>query len=356
MEKNKITRRSFLKRGAAAAGVLAGSGPLIFLPRKGQAAADKGPIVFCTYGGPYGDSMQQFVIDSFVKKTGIQVIRTATPTFAKVKAMVDTGNVEWDVVDAEERVYQRGIKLNLFTSLDWTVVGHKDELVSGGALPFGAANVFFHIVLAWHKKKYNRETGPKNWKDFLEFPGKRATRNEAYETVEFALLGDGVPKEKLYPLDVERALKRLTPVKKNIIFWANTKMSIDLLTSNEVDFGAVAGGPVQKTIETGEPIDFTWNQALVGNDFLIIPKGSEQVEASMKFISHCMDPEVQGAFSTNYYMGPSNLKAFDFMPKGREDLLCTGPRVQPLTVKKDAMFWAENEEIVAKRFEQWMTS
>ena len=355
MSTKKMTRRAFLKRSAAAA-LLAGAGPTVLLPRKGQAAADKGPIVFCTYGGPYGDNIQKHVIDPFVKKTGIQVIRTATPTFAKVKAMVDTANVEWDVVDAEERVYQRGIKLNLFTPLDWNVIGHKDELIPGGALPFGAANVFFHIVLAWHKKKFNKETAPKSWKDFLEFPGKRCTRNEAYETVEFALLGDGVPKDKLYPLDVERALKRLTPIKKNTIFWANTKMSIDLLISNEVDFGAVAGGPVQISVEQGEQVDFTWNQALVGNDFLIIPKGSKQVEASMKFIGHCMDPEIQGAFSTYYYMGPSNSKAFNFMPKGREDILCTGPKVRPLTVKKDAMYWAENEERVAKRFEQWMTS
>jgi hypothetical protein len=55
-------------------------------------------------------------------------------------------------------------------------------------------------------------------------------------------------------------------------------------------------------------------------------------------------------------MGPSNTKAFNFMPKGREDVLCTGPKVRPLTVKKDAIFWAENEEKIAKRFEQWMTS
>jgi hypothetical protein len=69
-----------------------------------------------------------------------------------------------------------------------------------------------------------------------------------------------------------------------------------------------------------------------------------------------MDPEIQGAYSTHYFMGPSNTKAFDFMPKGREDVLCTGPKVRPLIVIKDGKFWAENEEAVEKRFEQWMTS
>ena len=356
MKDNKITRRGFLKQSLLTAGVLAGTGPLVLLPRKGQAAADKGPIVFSTYGGPYGENMQKYVIDPFVKKTGIQVIRTSTPRFAKVKAMVDTGNVEWDVVDAEGRLYYRGLKETMFESLDWSVVGHKDELVPGGVQPFGAANVFFHIVLAWHKSKFNRETAPKSWADYFAFPGKRTTRNAGYDTFEIALLGDGVSKDKLYPLDTERALKKLSTVKKDIIFWANTKMALDLIISNEVDFGAVTGGPIQKTIEGGEPIDFTWNQALLANDFLAIPRGSKQVEATMKFIGHCMNPEIQGAFSTHYYMGPSNTKAFDFMPKGREDVLCTGPTIRPQTVRIDAQFWAAHEAKIEERFEQWLTS
>jgi putative spermidine/putrescine transport system substrate-binding protein len=355
MTTKRMTRRSFLKRGATAA-LLAGVGPTVLLPRKGQAAADKGPIVFCTYGGPYGDNMQKYIIDPFVKKTGIQVTRTSTPAYAKVKAMVDTKNVEWDVVDAEGRLYFRGLKQNMFEPIDWNVVGHKNELIPEAVGTHGAGNVFFHVVLAWNTKKYNKDTGPKSWADFVKFPGKRTTRNEAYDTLEVALLADGVPKDKLYPLDVDRALKELTPIKKNIIFWANTKMGIDLLTSNEVDFGAITGGPTQNAIDAGAPIDFTWNQALLAKDYLVIPKGSKQVGASMKFISHCMDPEVQAAFSTHYYMGPSNTKAFEYMPKGREDVLCTGPKVRPLIVLLNERWYADNEEAVAKRFEQWMTS
>lgn len=352
----RINRRDFMKKTAVAAGILAGTGPLVLLPRKGQAAADKGPIVFCTYGGPYGENMQKHVIDPFTRKTGIEVIRTSTPKFANVKAMVDTGNVEWDVVDAEGRLFHRGLERDLFTPLDWDVVGHREDLVSGGAQPAGAANVFYHIVLAWHKSRYNRENAPQSWADFFRFPGKRTTRNEGYETLEMSLLGDGVTPEALYPLDVERGLKKLSAVKKDIIFWANTKMALDLLVSNEVDFGAVTGGPVQKTIEMGEPLDFTWNQALVGNDFLVIPRGSKQVEAGMKFIGHCMDPEIQGAYSTHYTMGPSNTRAFDFMPPGRGDQLCTGPNVRPLVIFKNAAYWAKHEAEVEKRFEQWMTA
>ncbi|ODV43375.1 hypothetical protein AWV79_17990 [Cupriavidus sp. UYMMa02A] len=40
--------------------------------------------------------------------------------------------------------------------------------------------------------------------------------------LEFALLADGVPKDKLYPIDVQRALKSLDRIKKNVVKWWDT--------------------------------------------------------------------------------------------------------------------------------------
>jgi spermidine/putrescine-binding protein len=70
-------------------------------------------------------------------------------------------------------------------------------------------------------------------------------------------------------------------------------MALDLLVSNEVDFGAVTGGPIQKTIDMREPIDFTFNQALVGNDYLVIPRGSKQVEAATWHADLCGKSRLQ---------------------------------------------------------------
>jgi len=356
MATKKMTRRSFLKHSATATGVLVGSGPLLLLPRKGQAAADKGPIVFCTYGGPYGENMQKHVIDPFVKKTNIQVIRTSTPNFAKVKAMVDIGNVEWDVVDSETRLFYRGAEAGMFTPLDWKVIGHKDELVPGGVEPMGAANVFYCGVLCWNKTKVKGAAAPKSWADSFKLPGKRTFRNEAWGTMEVALMADGVPKDKLYPLNVERALKKLSTVKKDIIFWKKTKMALDLFTSGEVDFGYLGYGPTRKAIDAGVPLDFTWNQAILNRDYLVIPKGSKQVESAMKFIAHCMDPEIQAQYSMHYHIGPSNTKAFDYIPKERSDQLPTAPEHLDMAMQTDGKYWAQNQADLAKQFDRWMIS
>lgn len=356
MKFKKISRRSLLKSAALAAGALSGFGPLVLLPRKGQAAADKGPIVFCTYGGPYGENMQKHVIDPFVRKTGIQVIRTSTPNFAKVKAMVDIGNVEWDVVDAETRLFYRGVRGSMFHRLDWSVVGHRDELVPGAVEPMGAANVYYSSTLAWSKKKFSAQNAPRGWQDFVRFPGKKSLRGEAWATMEIGLMGSGVPADRLYPLDAERSLKTLSKVKAQTIFWKKTKMALDLFVSGEVDLGHIGAGPVLRAIEEGEPLDFTWNQALQSRDYLSIPRGSKQVEAAMKFIGHCLDPEIQSQYSIHYAIGPSNMKAFQFIPKERFRFLPTSPDNLSLAANLDGKYWAEHEPELAKRFDQWMVS
>jgi putative spermidine/putrescine transport system substrate-binding protein len=38
--------------------------------------------------------------------------------------------------------------------------------------------------------------------------------------LEIALLADGVAPDKLYPLDLDRAFKKLDTIKKNTIWWA----------------------------------------------------------------------------------------------------------------------------------------
>ena len=49
--------------------------------------------------------------------------------------------------------------------------------------------------------------------DAKKFPGPRGMYNAPTYILEFALIADGVPKDKLYPLDVPRAFKSLDRIK-----------------------------------------------------------------------------------------------------------------------------------------------
>ena len=83
---------------------------------------------------------------------------------------------------------------------------------------------------------------PKTWADLFDttkFPGKRTFYKwSAPGVIEVALLADGVAPAKLYPLDLDRAFKKLDTIKGDIIWWSGGAQSQQLLASAEASFGS----------------------------------------------------------------------------------------------------------------------
>src|SRR5689334_13262781 len=100
---NRIDRRVFVIGSVASAALLASKG--------GAAAAGSiealkgsGKVVVCTWGGSYTDAQIATLFKPFTEAEGISVTTTGTPDVAKMKLMVESGNVEWDMVDAEAQM------------------------------------------------------------------------------------------------------------------------------------------------------------------------------------------------------------------------------------------------------------
>src|SRR5215510_12482625 len=68
----------------------------------GRAPAQKaGDVVIVTYGGSTADALREAYWKPFTAETGIVVREETPPTPAKVKAMVESGNVVWDIVEMD---------------------------------------------------------------------------------------------------------------------------------------------------------------------------------------------------------------------------------------------------------------
>src|SRR5207249_4296993 len=84
--------------------------------------------------------------------------------------------------------------------------------------PYGVGGFVWPTGIAYHTKKYNDENHPRSWAEFWDvkkFPGARALPHPSYliGPLEMALVADGVPADKLYPLDVERAFRSLERIR-----------------------------------------------------------------------------------------------------------------------------------------------
>jgi putative spermidine/putrescine transport system substrate-binding protein len=217
----------------------------------------------------------------------------------------------------------------------------------------------FATTMAYRTDKYG-DKGPQSWADFWDakkFPGRRALYKSPNGPMEIALMADGVEPAKLYPLDVDRALKSLDKIRSHVsVWWSSGAQSTQLLQSGEVDMLMIWNARAQAAIDAGTPAKIVWNQGLFSSDGWSIPLGSPRAELAKKFVRFCIAPERQAVFTQGLTYGPTNLKAYDHIDPKRAALLPTYPPNLKLMRASDDEWWGDNFQRASDRFQDWLLS
>ena len=241
-----------------------------------RAFAADGELVFCSWGGSYQRILRKAFLDPFENATGIKIVDTSAPMVAQVKAQVDSKNVEWDVIEGGTRWYPVLLKQNLIQPL-----GLKDAdikgLLPGAALSHGAAPLMVSFVLAYNTDHF-KDAQPNGWADFWDverFPGPRSLGADVTYNLEFALLADGVPVDKLYPIDAERAFAKLAKIRDHIkVWWKQGDQPTQLLSKGEAVMSSAWCGRTIAAHTSGLPLNLTWGQGAYSPSFFMIPTGA----------------------------------------------------------------------------------
>ena len=349
-----ISRRDFA-RGALAVGVAAAALPSamneILARRAGaQPLKGSGEVVVCTWGGSYTESQKKAFFDPFEAETGIRVRVVGTPDLAKIQAMVQNKAVEWDLVDAESQMMLRLGAQDMLERADFSIISKTDLMAVS---EWGIGSVSYGYVLSWSTKAYPQKE-PSTWKDFFDataFPGRRAMYAQPMPNLEFALLSDGVPLNKLYPLDVDRAFRVLERHKPLINVWYKSTTQIPtLFRGEEVDLIEATGGRVIDLKRSGAPVNFTYNQGAWMQSFWVTPKGAKNKENAMKLMAFYARPENEAQFAQMFANGVPNTKAYALMPKETVALLPTSPENIGKQVRIDAAWWSKHVDEITKRW------
>jgi putative spermidine/putrescine transport system substrate-binding protein len=356
MGKLDLNRRTVLTTGAAF--VLA---PVYWK----QASAQEKKIFIRDPGGPYAPGFKEAFYDPFTKATGIEAVGLQgqhEPT-SLIKAMVDTKTYTWDMgllsLPASNQLRMEGAgyleKLNVSSAhIDSTPAEYKTEYFVG--------NNVFATILAYRTDAFEGKgkEPPKNWVDLFDvkkFPGRRSMRKHPFDTIEQALLADGVPLEKLYPLDFDRAFKKLDTIKPDIaVWWTGGAQTSQMLKSGEVDICACWNARAQAAIDDGAAVKLIWDQHLWTPEGWSIIKGTPKADMCREFVKFAVDPERQAIFTKHLAYGPTHPDAYKFIPAERAKLLPTAPQYLKSRAQVDDMFWAANKDKVTERFNNWLVS
>jgi putative spermidine/putrescine transport system substrate-binding protein len=325
--------------------------------------AQDAKVVVVSWGGDYQDALREAYWKPFQAATKTTVVEDTRPLPPRIKAMVESGKVEWDLVDLTDGQYTEVHKLGGFEPIDYTKLDQEAlrQIDRRGHRADGVMHQMASMGLAYRTDVFKGST-PRSWADFWDvkkFPGPRALGAPiaagAYATLEIALLADGVPMDKLYPIDVDRAFRKLDQIKPHIVKWYTTAVQPQqLLVDKEAVLTAAFSARTFILKEKGAPIDFVWNQAMAFPMLLAIPKGSRSRDAAHRLINYMIQAENQARYGNIYYYGVANARAYDKIPAARARMLTTFPENLAVQFVQDAEWWGKNSAAVNERWNMWV--
>lgn len=328
-------------------------------------AQDKGQVVVASWGGSFQDAQRETMFKPFEEATGIKIIEATGPSMAKIKAMVESGNTEWDVsgmVPGDTLVLAENGYLEKI-DYDNYFKGMLDNIDPRVVHPYGIGNFFYSKVIAYNTNAYSKDNHPRSWAevwDVEKYPGPRMidAGDWVVPPLEYALLADGVSADQLYPLDMERAYQSITKIKPHVSkFSTSSAMPPQALVDGEVSIAAATLGRIVRLKEDGAPVDFEWNQGLIQFDYWVIPKNAKNYENAMRFIEFATRPEIQAALVEIQPLGPVNMRAFEHLSDERARVLPSYPDNLKKQILLNAEFWsakdASGKSNLEKNTELW---
>ena len=303
-------------------------------------------------GGTTQDAQKQHWADPFTGATSTNVTQDGPTDYGKLKAMVESDGVAWDVVDVEGDYAVQAGNAGLLEKLDFSVID-KTKLDPRFVTDYSVGSFYYSFVIGCNKDAV--EACPKTWADLFDtakFPGKRTFYKwSAPGVIEAALLADGVAADKLYPLDLDRAFKKLDTIKADIVWWDSGAQSQQLLASAEAPFGSFWNGRLTALAQTGVSVETSWTNNITAADSLVVPKGTKNKDAAMKFIANATSGKAQADFATATGYAPINLDSASLMDAGLRKTL---PDMQAETqVNADMTYWAANRDEIGTRWYAW---
>lgn len=334
-------------------------------------AAEEPVLVIGVHGGAYEDVQRKIFFEPFTRETGIKIVGVPYPNIAKVKAMVDTKTVDVDLVELDGKDLEILSKRGLLEKIDYSVIPKDtlDGLKKVAIHPNGIGMFVWPTGITYNTKKFTKDNHPRNWTEFWDvkkFPGARTLPEPTYliGPIEMTLMADGVPPDKLYPPDLDRAFKSLERIKPSVVKWyKGSAESTQILSSGNADLGANTFGRIINMKKDGAPMDIEYNQVLVKIDYWMVPKGAKHYQNAMKFIAFYHDPKRLGEYANAYpVFGPINSKAVPYIDKVILAQLATSPGNAERIIYVNEAWWAaedssgkSNYEKVLDRWNKWIT-
>ncbi len=341
---------------------IAGPAALVFAASLSCAAARAETITIPNFGGAFEAAANNAWFEPFTKATGIHIAKEEYDGgLAKLRAMVTAHDTIWDVIDLESDDAILGCDEGLLEKLPPSVIKDRGDFIPGAVLPCAVSSMVWSTVYAYDTTKF--KTPPTTIADFFDlqkFPGKRGIRKSPKAILEWALMADGVPAKDVYkvlatPAGQDRAFKKLDTIKGAIVWWEAGAQAPQLLADGAVSMTMAYNGRIYDAQHNDKkPFKIVWDGQVYDFEYWGIATGTKHKAAAENFVTFATDASRIADLSRYIAYAPPRKSAIartdpDMLPN-----LPTAPANFTNGLQIDPGFWADNLDVINKRFQSWI--
>ncbi len=347
------------------------------------ASAQAVDLTFVSWGGAYTASQQKAYHDPYMAANpDVKIINddSSAEGLAKLRAQVEAGNVTWDLVDmvaadaitaCEEGLVEEFDPDELLAMAPDNTPASKDFIP--GSLNPGDTNCYIPLIVYSTTFGFRTDmvggTAPTTIADVFDlkkYPGKRALEKKPIGNIEWALIADGVPGEKVYevmdtPEGIDRAFARLDTIKDSVIWWTKGAQPPQLLADGEVVMASAYNGRLFSAIaEKNQPIGMLWDWQVFDLDGWVIPKGTKNLAEVKKYLKFGTDTQRLADQAKFISYGPARASSAPLVGNHAElgiDMkphMPTDPNNAKTTLNFDYVWWADHRAELDERFNAWL--
>ncbi|MCB1447187.1 MAG: extracellular solute-binding protein [Rhizobiaceae bacterium] len=288
----------------------------------------------------------------------------------EIRDQVESANVKWDVVDLTQADSLRACNEGLLEDLsdiqlpdgaDGTKF--KDDFVDGALNPCGVGVIVWATAFAYSKDAYP-ENPPSTIEDFFDvekYPGSRSIRHDPTVIMEWALMADGVARDKVYATletdeGVERALKKMDAIKPGLQIWRAGREPVRQLNGGDASMSmiwATTGAVASR--EEGANFEMVWDGRVIELDLFGIPKGSRHKQAAIDFIKFASSSQSLADMAKYLPNGPTRKSSLGLLPDDILAQIPNGPAYDDkISIRSDAQWWSKNHARLELAFNDWL--
>jgi putative spermidine/putrescine transport system substrate-binding protein len=352
-----MPRRRLLRALAAGVSTVSMVGWDAFMSAAVAQDAVSGTINFLTWGGAFGKGVREAFSDPFTQRTK-WVVRDITPfNLGRFQTAMRHGNPEgfdlaWfnDEVDPEIAG-----AAGMLEPLNYAWLPDARRVIPGARQKYGAAP---YVTL--YQMSYNTnvcKTAPTSWKDFWDverIPGPRSLGTWVCGVLEAALMADGVAPDKLYPLDENRAFKKLDKIRPHIRVFHDTQAyeSVQqMLEQGEVAMVLTWATDTVAAHLSGKPVDVVYNQGFYFSPLVGIAKGTPKIKECHQYLNSFFQPQAEMAFVKAWPTSPADPSVYAQMPEREKAAAATG-QIDKM-VHFNVPYYRDNRARLQQKYDSW---